>query len=1274
MKINRLLTAALITFATVFTGCVKESVWDVKTGIDSSKAAPEGFSFDATVSSNTSIAVYWDGQAAKAAGAKSFLVQLTDENNMDKGNTWDTNVTKVLEISDDPTANYESTIFKNLTEGNKYYVRVRANYPGSVYSEWAYIASPENKPIVCEVGIGPINPDAVKPESITYNAAKGTATSMTFDAVATAAKNAGAKGLMYVLTNYETGIAVRKETGITTLTATFDELELKSQHKAKVAAVYENELGSVYFSDWVYASALVKNSEGQNVKTELFEAGIGAVEDKGVRPRIKLAYATASELAVEWTSTGFKNPTADYESTYSIQLYKDNECTDLLISWEIGDKRGAGTQKYTPEGSCPRFAFSGLDANTTYYARVTNKTTEMSSSPVEMKTTEFTPVTAETTPVEVGGVALAEDFSELIWGGNMVTMFPGYSANNRGSVEFIKATGENPVGATEANFYLIDAGTEIGLFNTLKVAVPKTRLATWGYMTEHNTSGGFICARQGLLKLGASKYLGRVVTPALSNLTETATIELTFNAAAYEEKEKLDATSGGVWVITTSDDVTKTQNFITNAEGTGSPVYTFPLDKSTEWTTHTVEIENVTPESRIMIGTVRTEGTVAGTDQQRMFVDDIVVKVVSYGGGAELVPPTHTSITLTTAPRQITATWNPVEAASGYVLAYKKASDGDDAWTEVTLGKSQTTYTIEGLKELTTYEIRVKATAFGDKESEWSAIVSAQTPKNPAAVKDIATAQAWIEFITGDYISSATDTADDVITLTADLDFAGVEYPAGAEFRGVINGNGKTIKNLVTSVPMFKSVTSVKDLTFDSSCSLTATVDGKYAMVAEVAKGLVSNIVNNANVTVNLAAAPDPSAPLIAAGIVAEAEGEVVNCTNNGAITVNSTVGLEASLAAGICGYASTKVTGCTNNGKVSQNSTHYIVKTWCTYKDVAKVPQHTGGIAAMTKVESVIENCTNNGNVVLNMSAIEKIGQSAGTNRIRIGGIAAAPKGDIIGCTNKGKVECYARTSDRSAMTVASAALAADGKPKNYSVSPGGITGGAYDAGNASDVGMDVINCVNEGEIIVDADVDGNNSTVGGIVSHPGQESASNTNIMENCINRGNITVTGKGLFRIGGINGGIGNVVGCENYGVLTLATTTKDGSSIAGIAGFMNNTNKFENNKNYGDVIVESELAHSVSGLIGGVGNTNKATYGKGCVVKCNVRPNEASIPKAGMVLGVSGTTANPEPNFGTADSPIKVSGSFNGTAIDASNVETTAKGSSATQGVMYVEFGE
>jgi hypothetical protein len=1236
MKINRLLTAALITFATVFTGCVKESVWDVKTGIDSSKAAPEGFSFDANVSSNTSIAVYWDGQAAKAAGAKSFLVQLTDETNMDKGNTWDTNVTKVLEISDDPTANYESTIFKNLTEGNKYYVRVRANYPGSIYSEWAYIASPENKPIVCEVGIGPINPDAVKPESLTYNTAKGTATSMTFDAVATAAKNAGAKGLMYVLTNYETGIAVRKETGITTLTATFDELELKSQHKAKLAAVYENELGSVYFSDWVYASALVKNSEGQNVKTELFEAGIGAVEDKGVRPRIQLVYATASELAVEWTSTGFKNPAADFESTYSIQLYTDNECTDLLISWEIGDKRGAGTQQYTPEGSCPRFAFSGLDANTTYYARVTNKTTEMSSSPVEMKTKDFTPVTNATTPIAAGEIALAEDFSESIWGGNYVTLFPGYSANNRGSVEFIKATGENPVGATEAGFYLVAAGTEIGLFNTLKVAVPKTRLATWGYMTEHNTAGGFICARQGLLKLGASKYLGRIVTPPLSNLSETATIELTFNTAVYQEKDKPDVTSGGVWVITTSDDVTKTQNFITNAEGISTPVYKYDLGKPTEWTTHTVEIPNVTPESRIMIGNIRTEGTVAGADQQRMFVDDIIIKVVSYGGGAELVPPTHTSITLTTAPRQITATWNPVEAASGYVLAYKKASDGDDAWTEVRLGKSETTYTIEGLKELTTYEIRVKATAFGDKESEWSAIVSAQTPKNPAAVKDIATAQAWIEFITGDYISSATDSADDVITLTADLDFAGVEYPAGAEFRGVINGNGKTIKNLVTSVPMFKSVTSVKDLTFDASCSFTSSASGTLAALAERTTGAITNVINNANITVNA----NDIDTFVAGGLVAYAYGDITGCANNATVLVATNQPKNGAVG-GIVAYTEGKVNSSANNGAVTVDiaSLSRAVKT--TLGSCSAAAISVGGIVGLAQGTGSFEmnNCENNGAVTYDVA--DAVVPST-YERTQIGGIVGSPNGPVKKCKNTGDVNVMYYTPDRSAHTACGNIICV-----------GGIGGGDYYATAHGDrpaqSATDYIECVNEGDVTVDNDAAKSNSAIGGIVGWPGKE-GSVTNVSEGCINRGNITVKGNGKGRVGGIHGGSGNLVNCENYGEVKIENADA-GSAIGGIAGFHSNGKKVEGCISKGNVTSVSTITGGIGGLIGNMGNVDHTT-GENCVVDCTIVGG--SVTNAGMVVGKFNGHKEDAKRKRIVLGPLEVSGTVNGNPASASNL--------------------
>lgn len=153
MKINRLLTAALITLATVLTGCVKESVWDRATGIDNSKAAPEGFTYDDAMSSKTSLAVYWDGQKAVAAGAQSFMVQLTDKNNMDKGNSWDSKLTQVLTIDKE---NYESAIFSGLTEGSCYYIRVRANYPGSVYSPWAYLSKEDGTPALYQVGFGEV--------------------------------------------------------------------------------------------------------------------------------------------------------------------------------------------------------------------------------------------------------------------------------------------------------------------------------------------------------------------------------------------------------------------------------------------------------------------------------------------------------------------------------------------------------------------------------------------------------------------------------------------------------------------------------------------------------------------------------------------------------------------------------------------------------------------------------------------------------------------------------------------------------------------------------------------------------------------------------------------------------------------------------------------------------------------------------------------------------------------------------------------------------------
>ena len=151
MKINRLLTAALITLATVLTSCVKESVWDRKTGIDESKAAPEEFTYDEALSSKTSLAVYWDGKKATDAGAQSFFVQLTDKDNMDKGNSWDSKLTKVVAID-----KAHNVTFTKLTENARYFVRIRANYPGSVYSPWVYLSREDGSPALYSVGSGAV--------------------------------------------------------------------------------------------------------------------------------------------------------------------------------------------------------------------------------------------------------------------------------------------------------------------------------------------------------------------------------------------------------------------------------------------------------------------------------------------------------------------------------------------------------------------------------------------------------------------------------------------------------------------------------------------------------------------------------------------------------------------------------------------------------------------------------------------------------------------------------------------------------------------------------------------------------------------------------------------------------------------------------------------------------------------------------------------------------------------------------------------------------------
>ena len=166
MKPFKLISAAFVLAAILLSGCKDDEEY----GIDASKAAPEEVTFDESNSSATVLAVYWNAKQAIAAGAASFTVQATPTEN--GGDNYDTSVSQTLAST--ATVNDAAT-FSNLAAGVSYYLRVRANYPNSVYSSWVYV-SENNEPKLFQVTLAaPVLSNVIpSSETISFSWAKVT--------------------------------------------------------------------------------------------------------------------------------------------------------------------------------------------------------------------------------------------------------------------------------------------------------------------------------------------------------------------------------------------------------------------------------------------------------------------------------------------------------------------------------------------------------------------------------------------------------------------------------------------------------------------------------------------------------------------------------------------------------------------------------------------------------------------------------------------------------------------------------------------------------------------------------------------------------------------------------------------------------------------------------------------------------------------------------------------------------------------------------------------
>ena len=496
-----------------------------------------------------------------------------------------------------------------------------------------------------------------------------------------------------------------------------DQVEFKNlangkQYMLRVRANYPMS----NYSEWVWVTdeagelAHIKVGKGIVDPTEL---------DDKMPPVVKISHKTASEAIVTWSATDWKNHTADFANAYKITLKKGN---DLVVSWNIP----ANSEIWTVDSynGCS-FLLTALEPETEYNVLVQNVTEGTEPLEATKFTTEASKVvTMPTAPANAGDVILYEDFSELFITSDLSRGASNYSYDKRNEMpEPWIAKGEDPVANDPfgGGCYLVGPSTEVGMFNTIKKYIAVTRLSQWGMMSEDNSNGA-VCARAGHVKMGASSKCAWLVAPEINCLQQTATVELSFDAAVYDNwpHDPSQGLDPGVIIV-------EVLNGCTQADNAGNS-YVTPADRmavttinlTEAWSRYTVSIDNINNGARLAVGGHRNG--VSG--QHRFYIDNIEIKVVSYGD-LKLAAPKNIAI----APTDTTAkiTWDKVNSAEQYLVEYTAACEacGQDVWKALPV-TAETEATIEGLNFDTEYSVRIKAIA-GDVQSEFCEPVAFKT-------------------------------------------------------------------------------------------------------------------------------------------------------------------------------------------------------------------------------------------------------------------------------------------------------------------------------------------------------------------------------------------------------------------------------------------------------------------------------------------------------------------------------------------------------------------
>ena len=404
--------------------------------------------------------------------------------------------------------------------------------------------------------------------------------------------------------------------------------------------------------------------------------------------------------------------------------------------------------------------------------------------------------------------------------------------------------------------------------------------------------------------------------------------------------------------------------------------------------------------------------------------------------------------------------------------------------------------------------------------------------------------------------------ADDVVTIDADLDMAGVDIAPfklnctldgrnhkiynialGTSLVSILN-EGAVLKNVVFGSSDGTSYDGTSELTIDGNPGSLGVVGVNHGTVETVTTfvnidavinnstdrvggvvgtnhGIIKGCTNHGDINVTGKAVNKPWI----GGIVGRMESGCIgveNCINTGDITVDNSMVQTASGIAGI--LQGGNITGCDNSGNITVKSS----ELWSYFSGIVSFVQ----IYADTPTE--VSDCHNTGNF-----------EVSGAGARGLGGIAAfmhASSGQpllISDCTNKGSLTVKGLY--------------------NTSKTPLGVGGIFGFSDYNKSVKNEIRNCENTGDILLEEVVftDGylnNLPSAGGIL---GRATASMK--ISGCTNGGDVKSAAP-AGHIGGIAGLAGNnisVSGNENSGAVTLdlSTGTYDlGSTQIGVAGLV------------------------------------------------------------------------------------------------------------------------